>query len=118
MKSKKVLLDSTDVIVRGKGEIDIGNRTIKMVAAPQAKREKLLSMSTPIAVTGPWNDLQIGVGGAGFVGTLFRWYMTLIYVPYKWITGERFPQMAWRPATERRIGSLSKTDSAEKAALV
>ena len=48
-------------------------------------------MSTPIAVTGPWNDLQIGVGGAGFIGTLFRWYMTLIYVPYKWITGERFP---------------------------
>ncbi len=91
MKSKGVLLDSTDVIVRGKGEIDIANRTIDMVAAPQAKREKLFSMSTPIAVTGPWDDLQIGVGGAGFVGTLFRWYLTLIYVPYKWITGERFP---------------------------
>ncbi len=91
MKSKVVMLDSTDVIVRGKGEIDIGNRTIDMVAAPQAKLEKIFSMSAPIVATGPWDDMQIGLGGGGFVGTLFRWYMTLIYVPYKWITGERFP---------------------------
>jgi hypothetical protein len=91
-KSKMLMLDSTDIIVRGKGEIDINNRRIDMAAAPQAKREKLFSMSTPIAVTGPWNDMQIGTGGAGFIGTLFRWYMTLIYVPFKWITGERFPE--------------------------
>ena len=73
-------------------EIDLENRTIDLVAAPQAKLEKFLSMSTPITVTGPWDDMQIGVGGAGFIGTLFRWYMSLIYVPYKWITGERFPE--------------------------
>jgi uncharacterized protein involved in outer membrane biogenesis len=91
MKSKLVMLDSTDVIVRVKGEIDIPNRTIDIVAAPQAKLEKLFSMSAPIVATGPWDDMQIGLGGGGFVGTLFRWYMTLIYVPYKWITGERFP---------------------------
>jgi uncharacterized protein involved in outer membrane biogenesis len=91
MKSKLVMLDSTDVIVRVKGEIDIPNRTIDIVAAPQAKLEKLFSMSSPIVATGPWDDMQIGLGGGGFVGTLFRWYMTLIYVPYKWITGERFP---------------------------
>jgi hypothetical protein len=92
MKSKTLMLDSTDIIVRGKGEIDLANRTIDMVAVPQAKLEKLFSMSTPMKVTGPWNDMQIGVGGAGFIGTLFRWYMTLIYVPFKWITGERFPK--------------------------
>ena len=32
-----------------------------------------------------------GVEPGGFLGTLFRWYMSLIYVPFKWLTGERFP---------------------------
>ena len=53
--------------------------------------EKFLSMSTPLAVTGPFDDFQVGIVPGGFVTTLFRWYYGLIYVPWKWITGERFP---------------------------
>jgi len=26
-----------------------------------------------------------------FLGTLIKWYTNLIYVPFKWLTGERFP---------------------------
>jgi hypothetical protein len=59
--------------------------------APQAKLEKFLSVSTPIAVTGPFNDYRVGVAPGGFFTTLFRWYYGLIYVPWKRLTGERFP---------------------------
>jgi hypothetical protein len=62
-----------------------------MIVAPQAKREKFFSVSTPVAITGSWDDFRIGVGLGGAMATLFRWYMALIYVPYKWLTGERFP---------------------------
>jgi len=91
MQSKTVMLDSTDVIVRGKGTIDLVNRQIDMLVGPQAKREKFLSMSTPVKITGPWSDFQIGVVPGGLMATAFRWYMNLIYVPFKWLTGERFP---------------------------
>jgi hypothetical protein len=91
MKSEQVFLDTTDVIVRAKGAIDFGERTLDLIAAPQAKREKFLSMSTPVAITGPWNDFTIDIAQGGLVAMVFKWYMGLIYVPYKWLTGERFP---------------------------
>jgi len=91
MKSNSVLLDTTEVIVRGRGNIDIANRTLDMIVAPQAKREKFFSMSTPVAITGSWDDFRVGFAQGGVMATLFRWYMALIYVPYKWLTGERFP---------------------------
>jgi hypothetical protein len=42
-------------------------------------------------VTGTFDDFRIGVEPAGFIGTLIRRYTSLIYVPFKWLTGERFP---------------------------
>jgi uncharacterized protein involved in outer membrane biogenesis len=91
MQNKELLLDSTDVIVRGRGSIDLGRQELDLLFAPQAKLEKFLSVSTPIAVTGPFNDFQVGVATGGFVATMLRWYYGLIYVPWKWLTGERFP---------------------------
>ncbi|TDJ74629.1 MAG: hypothetical protein E2O38_01115 [Proteobacteria bacterium] len=91
MKSNSVLLDTTAVIVRGRGRIDIANRTLNMIVVPQAKREKFFSMSTPVAITGSWDDFRVGATRVGMVATLFRWYLALIYVPYKWLSGERFP---------------------------
>ena len=90
LTSKGILLDSTDIIVRGRGSIDIPNQQLDLLAAPQAKRERFFSVSTPVRVTGPWSDFQVGVEPGGFIGTMFRWYMALIYVPFKWLTGERF----------------------------
>ena len=91
MTGRRIMLDTTDVIIRGRGKIDIANQTLDMIMAPQAKREKFLSMSTPVAITGPLDDFQVGVTKVGIAATLFRWYMGLIYVPYKWLSGERFP---------------------------
>ena len=91
MKSKTGLLDTTDTIVRGRGTIDLGNERLDLLVWPQAKREKFLSVSTPVTVTGTFDDFRIGVEPAGFLGTLIRWYTSLIYVPFKWLTGERFP---------------------------
>jgi uncharacterized protein involved in outer membrane biogenesis len=91
MQARTVMLDTTDVIIRGRGSIDIANRSLDLIVAPQAKREKFFSMSTPVAITGPWDDFQVGVTKVGIAATLFRWYMALIYVPYKWLSGERFP---------------------------
>ncbi len=92
MTSKTSLLDSTDTIIRGRGSIDLGEETLDLLVWPQAKREKFLSVSTPVSVTGTFDDFRIGVEPAGFIGTLIRWYTSLIYVPFKWLTGERFPE--------------------------
>jgi len=124
MNSKNILLDSTDIIVRGRGSIDLGKRELDLLFAPQAKVEKFLSVSAPIGVTGPFDDFEVGVVKGGFVMTLFRWYLNLIYVPYKWLTGERFPAdglatcyraMDWDPDDIRVDESESRVSSAEQA---
>jgi hypothetical protein len=91
LKSRKLLLDTTDILVHGRGSIDIVNRELDLLFSPQAKLEKFLSVSAPIKVDGPFDDFKIGVTQGGFIMTLFRWYMGLIYVPYKRLTGEKFP---------------------------
>jgi uncharacterized protein involved in outer membrane biogenesis len=91
MTSKNTFLDSTEVIIRARGSIDLVNSELDLLIAPQSKREKFLSVSTPIAVKGPFSDFSVGVAPGGFLTTMFRWYYGLIYVPWKWLTGESFP---------------------------
>lgn len=91
LQTGTALLDSTTTIIRGRGKIDLAQETLELLVAPQAKREKFLSMSTPVMVTGSFDDFQIGVEPAGMFGTVMKWWMNLIYVPFKWLTGERYP---------------------------
>jgi hypothetical protein len=92
MSSTNTFLDTTDIIIRTRGNIDLANRELDLLIAPQAKREKFLSVSTPLEVKGPFQEFDVDVAPGGFVMTVFRWYYGLIYVPWKWITGERFPE--------------------------
>jgi len=91
LKSRKTFLDTTDIIVRASGEIDLVNGELDLRIAPQSKVERFLSVSTPLRVTGPLDDFHVSVAPAGLLTTLIRWYYGLIYVPWKWLTGERFP---------------------------
>lgn len=92
MQAKNFLLDSTDIILRGKGTINLSEHYVDLIIAPQSKREKFFSVSSPVSIRGPLDDFEVSLAGTGLVGTLFRWYTSLIYVPWKWITGERFPK--------------------------
>ena len=91
MKTSETFLDSTDIIVRVRGTIDLIARQLDLLIAPQAKLEKFLSISSPIRVRGPFNDFNTGATAGGLAMTMVRWYYGLIYVPWKWLTGDRFP---------------------------
>lgn len=91
LRTRNTFLDSTDIIVRARGDIDLVNRRLDLTIAPQAKREKFFSVSTPLTVSGPFDDFDIAVAPGGLVTTGLRWFYGLIYVPWKWLTGDRFP---------------------------
>ena len=42
-------------------------------------------------VTGKIDDFIVEVAPGELLVTLVRWYYSLIYVPWKWVSGERFP---------------------------
>jgi hypothetical protein len=91
LESRDSFLDSTDIIVRVRGEIDLDAQQLDLLAVPQAKTERFFSVSTPIEVKGPYDSFTVAASPGGFVMTMVRWYYGLIYVPWKWVTGERFP---------------------------
>lgn len=91
MKTRKTFLDSTEIIVRIRGTIDLIAKQLDLIIAPQAKTEKFLSVSTPIEVKGPLDDFKTNATAGGLAMTMVRWYYGLIYVPWKWLTGQRFP---------------------------
>ena len=91
MTTSKTLLDTTDIIVRARGEIDLAQGWIDLLLAPQAKRERFLSVQAPVEIKGPLDDFEAGLEAGSVFATLVRWYYGLIYVPWKWLTGERYP---------------------------
>lgn len=123
MESNNILLDSTDIIVRGRGSINLSDQQLDLLIAPQAKREKFLSVSSPIRIAGPFDDFNVGLVRAGLVGTAFRWYMSLIYIPWKWLTGEHFPKngietcfnaMEWQLDKPGAAATMINTDTANQ----
>ena len=103
MQSQQIMLDSTDVIVRGKGSIDLGRQELDLIFVPQAKLERFLSVSSPMTVTGSFDDFHVKMAGGGLLGIGFRWYLSLVYVPWKRLTGERFPADG-TPACKKAMG--------------
>lgn len=91
MKTKRTFLDSTDTIIHGRGVIDLARQELDLLIVPQAKQEKFLSFSTPIEATGSFDSINVNIARGGLLTTMFRWYYGLIYVPWKRLTGERFP---------------------------
>ena len=91
MTSKNILMDSTEIIIRGRGSIDLAGRELDLLLIPQAKLEKFLSISAPIQVQGPIAKPKSSITSGGLLTTGLKWYMGLIYVPFKRLTGERFP---------------------------
>ncbi|MCX2980248.1 AsmA family protein [Halieaceae bacterium IMCC14734] len=90
--SKNSFLDSTDIIVRVRGDVDLGREELDLLAVPQAKTERFLSVSAPIEVKGGFDDFTVALAPGSFFMTMTRWYYGLIYVPWKWLTGDRFPE--------------------------
>lgn len=70
--SNVLLVDSSRVTVAGEGKIDLVRRLIDMRLVPQPKDPALLSLATPILVTGPLDDPNVApdaVSVAKDVGT-------------------------------------------------
>ena len=91
VKSRNSFLDTTDIIVRARGDNDLAKRILDLWIAPEAYVERFLSVKTALLVTGPLDDFDVAVAPGGFITTAVRLYYGLIYVPWKWLTGERFP---------------------------
>ena len=52
MSSKVILLDTSDTVINGKGQISLANETLEMVLKPEPKDKSILSLRSPLKIGG------------------------------------------------------------------
>lgn len=58
-KSRRLVIDTPRVTVTGKGSINIVRETASLTFTPRPKERALLSLATPVIVSGPLDDLSV-----------------------------------------------------------
>lgn len=61
MTVQSIVLDTGVVLVSGSGQIDMRNETVHMRLSGRPKKFRLIRLSAPITVKGPWTGPKIGV---------------------------------------------------------
>jgi len=60
MQPKELVIDTTNVRVRGKGQVDFKTDTVNLVFEPRPKSPQLFSLGVPIEVSGELSDFKVG----------------------------------------------------------
>ncbi len=72
LKPDRLYIDTTNVRVRVKGNVDFGNNEIDLLFNPRAKRPQLVNFGAPIRVSGTITDHRVGVDTSQFVWFFVR----------------------------------------------
>ncbi len=79
MTPDALLIDTSRIRVRGKGKIDLKTGKLNLTLKPRPKKRGLISLATPVRVTGRLDDPSIYLSTSGLARTLFRlsvWFWT------------------------------------------
>jgi AsmA family protein len=52
MSSRAILLDTSDTVINGSGQVNLANETLDLVLHPQPKDQSILSLRSPLKITG------------------------------------------------------------------
>ena len=55
----QAVLDTESVLVKAKGSIDLGSQRLKLLVTPSPKDPALISLATPVNVTGAWDNPSV-----------------------------------------------------------
>ena len=60
MSTKTIVLDATDTVINGSGQISLANETLDILLFPQPKDEGILSLRSPLKISGTFASPTAG----------------------------------------------------------
>jgi len=84
--SKTILFDTPRVTVLGKGTVDLVRERVDMTFTPKPKNSTLLSLATPVDVSGPFDNITARPDAVGIVTKLGGLVMGAIAAPTALLT--------------------------------
>jgi uncharacterized protein involved in outer membrane biogenesis len=86
-----ILVDTTNMRVKGEGRADFKTEKIKLDLKPRAKTPQFFSLATPIKVSGKFSDFNVGMKQGALVGTAIRFVTSPVHVPLRMIAEDNLP---------------------------
>ena len=68
MRSKVIVLDTSDTVVNGVGQISLADETLDLTLSPQPKDKSILSFRSPLKITGTFSTPAAGPDKAALAG--------------------------------------------------
>ena len=117
LTEKAVFMDTTQMSVAGKVDIDFKAEEIDVLMAPKAKRPEFFSLATPVKVRGSFDDFKLGVSPLRVARSAISFVTSPIHVPIRRIFRKEIPadgreacELAW---TKTADGSYLEEPVAE-----
>ncbi|MDB5932255.1 MAG: AsmA family protein [Polaromonas sp.] len=70
MSSRAIVLDTSDTVINGQGQISLANETLDIVLKPQPKDMSIFSLRTPLRIGGTFADLSAGPEKTALAGRI------------------------------------------------
>ena len=85
MTAQNLAVDTSKIRICGEGGIDFKDRTFDLTASPVAKRPEFFSLATPLAVTGSFEDFDIGTkaGVLSLGTTAVKFAISPVTIPFE-----------------------------------
>ncbi len=92
MEEKAIFMDTSNMRVAGKADINFKTRELNIVLVPKAKKPEFFSLAVPIKVDGKFDDFGLGIGVGRLTGAIFSFITSPVHVPIRKIFVDAIPE--------------------------
>lgn len=92
MEEKAIYMDTSNMRVAGKADVDFKKRSFKIFMVPKAKRPEFFSLAVPIKVDGKFDDFRFGIGLVPLTTSIFSFVTSPIHVPFRRVFTDKVPE--------------------------
>ena len=117
LTEKAVFMDTTQMSVAGKVDIDFRSQEIDILMAPKAKRPEFFSLATPVKVHGNFDDFGVGVSKVRAARSAISFITSPIHVPIRRVFRKEVPadgrqacELAWEKTADESYAAEPDTE--------
>ena len=107
LTEKAVFMDTTQMSVAGKIDIDFRKQEIDILMAPKAKRPEFFSLATPVKVHGSFDDFGVGISKVRAARSVISFITSPLHVPIRRVFRKEVPahgreacELAWKKTAD------------------